>query len=104
MGGGSDGFGSAKFGSHTPIEIAERALAVVERLSRQTQRCRGSALNLARAHPKHLAAADFIVRAQPHPGGEGRGAPKLGEVGADLSKQGLGNTDPDAGNLRDLRP
>lgn len=70
----------------------------MERLCGHAQSGGGTALDLARAHPEHFAAADIIVRTQPHPGGEGRGTPELGEIRANLSKQGLRDAGPDAGN------
>src|SRR5579863_1605498 len=57
-----DGFRRAKFRSHTPVEITERALAVVERLGGHPKGRRGSAVNLPCPDPKHFAAADIVVR------------------------------------------
>jgi len=58
--------------------------------------------NLWAAAVMTLGAPGLVISTSghnPHPRGNGGGASKPGEVGADLSEQGLGDTDPATGNL-----
>src|SRR5215469_4389180 len=67
-----DGLGSTQFGSHAAIEVAQRTLAVMQRLGCHAQ-CGGSAtVYFSRSCPKHFAPADLVVGAYAHPGSKRR--------------------------------
>ena len=58
-----DGLGGTEFGSHAPIEVSQRALAVMQGLGRHPQCGGGATVYLPRSRPKHFAPADLVVGA-----------------------------------------
>ena len=67
MRGGGNGFGSAEFGSHTAVVLAESAVAARQRLGGHAQRPGHAIVHLAGARVKYLPAADAIIRTESHP-------------------------------------
>ena len=67
MSGCSNSFWSPEFGTYAPVVMAKNRLVVMQRVSGDAERKRGTVLHVAGAHGKYLAAADAVIGAQAQP-------------------------------------
>jgi hypothetical protein len=78
VGRGGDSFWCAESCAHSAVVVAERGLVVMQGMSRNTQRKRGTVLYMTGADGENLTAADAIVGTQSQPRGKRSGAAKFG--------------------------
>jgi len=99
---GGNGLRSAKLYAHAPVVVTQNRLAVMQRMSGDTQRKRGAVLHVAGAHGQYLAAADAIIWTLAQPGSKHCDAAELGQIRADFGQHGMNQQSVDTGNLGEV--